>query len=64
MKKSNVVIVLTIYSLILGGYLYYKGGQDKVNRYKHSRNMQLTLASQYRFGFNDGYDACKAELTK
>lgn len=59
MQKWKVVIVLFIYSFGLGGYLYYKGYQGGWDGYKHSKNMQLTLKSQYRFGFLDGLDMCK-----
>lgn len=54
MTKRQAVLVLTMYSFILGSYLYYRGSKDGVTKYKHSKNMALTLESQYRFGFNDG----------
>lgn len=42
-------------------YVYLKGCQDGVTRYKHSKSFSLTLYSMYLFGLHDGYDACKGK---
>jgi hypothetical protein len=51
MEKIKMVVVLVIYSLILGSYLVHKGYQAGWEGYKHSKNIQLALESQYRFGW-------------
>ncbi len=43
----------TIILFPLFWYVYSKGIEDGVTRYKHSRQFELTLQSMYHFGLAD-----------
>lgn len=54
MKRYIVAALLTAGILFpLFGYVYQKGMEDGVTRYKRSKQFELTLQSMYRFGLAD-----------
>ena len=57
MKRLKIGFYLSLVIFPLFGYVYWKGCQDGVKYYKHSKKFSLTLLSMYRFGYMDGYDA-------
>lgn len=64
MKESMTKTFLIAGALLpLFYYMYNKGCGDGVARYRKSRQFEMTLESQYRFGWNDGfvygYGTCK-----
>jgi hypothetical protein len=54
-----LVILLTLFQMGFGGYMYVKGGIDGIAMYRRSKSFYLTLYSMYRFGFMDGAATCK-----
>jgi hypothetical protein len=50
MKKWQIVLVLSVYSFTLGGYLYYKGYEAGWYGYRHSKNMQYALKAAFQYG--------------
>jgi len=55
--SAGLLTALILFPLF--SYTYVKGCQDGIARYKRSKNFMLTLYSMYRFGVQDGMDACK-----
>lgn len=53
--KRYVLASLGIAAILfpLFWYVYSKGMEDGVARYRHSKQFQLTLDSMYRFGLGD-----------
>lgn len=50
LANGQIVIMLFIYSFVLGSWLFYKGYQVGWEGYKHSRNMQYALDSAFQYG--------------
>jgi len=48
--KLKVVLVLVIYSVLFGSFLFYKGYGAGWEGYKHSRNMQMALDAAFQYG--------------
>ena len=38
---------------MVGSYLFYKGEEVGIKKYRHSKNMELVLKSAYHFGYTD-----------
>lgn len=54
MKRYLAAVLLTSAILFpLFWYVYQKGMEDGVARYKRSKQFELTLQSMYRFGLAD-----------
>jgi hypothetical protein len=43
----------------LFGYVYIRGSEDGIAYYKQSKGFRMTLDRMYRYGFDDGRDACR-----
>jgi len=59
--RQRIVLYLgmILVQLVLGFYLYGRGERDGLARYRRSDQFNMTLVSEYYFGWNDGYAACK-----
>jgi hypothetical protein len=53
MRREFFYFYLLLVFLSVGFYLFGKGEQMGVEKYKHSVNMQLALESAYHFGYWD-----------
>lgn len=49
--KAMFLLAPILFPLFL--YVYMKGMEDGVTRYKHSKQFEMTLQSMYRFGLTD-----------
>lgn len=54
MKTLFAYFYVFLVFLLVGSYLFCKGEVVGVEKYKHSKNFQMTLESAYRFGYLDG----------
>lgn len=58
MKRfAALIIVMTVFQLTFGSYMYGKGSIDGIARYRQSKNFMLTLYSMYVYGLRDACDA-------
>lgn len=59
MKQYLIAALVTAVILFpLFGYVYARGWDDGVERYKRSKSFQMTLNSMYVYGLDDGRAEC------
>jgi hypothetical protein len=59
---GGLLVALIVFPL--SAYVFLKGAAWGVERYRHSRQFNMTLFSMYMFGIHDGYDKGYAMAAK
>ena len=53
MRSRWIYLYILVIFVLSGAYLFHKGMEFGVYKYKHSRNFEMTLDSAYRYGLHD-----------